>query len=233
MKALILAAGLGTRLQPLTDTIPKALVKVDGMTLLEHALRHVSDHGISDVIVNMHHFPDQIINFLGEHGNLGLNIAVSDESDKLLETGGGIKKAGWFLDGSDPFLVRNVDIISDLDLTGMISFHRQTGALATLAVRHRETSRYLLFDDQMQLSGWENRKTGETKISRFNAGLAGWAFSGIHVISPEIFPLLTETGPFSITDAYLRLAADHIILGFPDTGHVWRDAGNINTFIME
>ncbi len=227
MKAMILAAGLGTRLKPFTDAHPKALYEVEGKTLLEHSLDHLKRAGISEVIINVHHFAGQITGFLTQHGNFGLNITISDETGELLDTGGGVKKAAWFFAGNENGIIRNVDILSDLDLVATEAFHRESGALATLAVRDRRTSRYLLFDREMLLCGWENITTGERKISRDTALLSPLAFSGIQVISPEIFSRISEQGRFSLTDMYLRLAADQKITGYRDEGKIWRDAGTI------
>jgi len=225
MKALILAAGLGTRLQPVTNSIPKALVMVDGKPLLQHALEHVKRFGIHDVIVNVHHFPGQIVDFLAAHDNFGLEIAISDESDELLETGGGVKKASWFFQDGEPFLVRNVDLLSDLNIERLLESHLEREALATLVVRDRLTSRYLLFDQTMQLCGWENRKTGERLNYREEKEMIPLAFSGIQVINPEIFPLITERGKFSLINLYLRLATNHSIRGTLDEASYWKDVG--------
>jgi len=223
---LILAAGLGTRLRPITEKIPKALVEVDGKTLLEHAVDHLKTWGIEQIIINVHHLPGQIVEFLRQHQNFGLEIALSDETDQLLDTGGGLKKAGWFFTGNDPFIVRNVDVLSNTDLGAMIGFHVSTHALATLAVRIRETSRYLMFDDEFQLCGWKNLVTGQTILTRPQQGnLRNYAFSGIQVISPEIFSQISEEGRFSLIDLYLRLSAGQRIVGYPDEVSAWRDAG--------
>jgi NDP-sugar pyrophosphorylase family protein len=226
-KAMILAAGLGTRLKPITDRIPKALVKVDGQPLLEVAIRHLANHSVKEIIINVHHFADQIIDYLDQNKNFGLNITISDERDQLLDTGGGVKKASAFFKVGEPFFVRNVDIISDLDLTSMMGYHLRSKSLATVAVRRRETSRYFLFDKDQQLCGWTNLKTGEKILSYeplHDPELL--AFSGIQILSPEIFPLITEEGKFSLTSVYIRLAKDQVIKGFIDNGSVWRDAGN-------
>ncbi|MCX6306679.1 MAG: nucleotidyltransferase family protein [Bacteroidetes bacterium] len=225
MKAMILAAGLGTRLKPFTDSHPKALFCVDGKTLLEHALNHLKSAGIDDVIVNVHHFADQIIEFIKLNNSFGLNISISDETGQLLETGGGVKKAAWFFNDCDCAIIRNVDILSDLDLVKMAKVHLSSGALVTLAVRNRETSRYFLFDDQMHLCGWENRKSGERLLLRTPAKLKAFAFSGIQVVNPAIFPLIFEDGKFSLTNLYLRLAAEQTIAGYVEDGVIWRDAG--------
>ncbi len=225
-KGMILAAGLGTRLRPITDTIPKALVKVNGHTLLESAIRHLANYGVKEIIINVHHFADQIIQYLDQNINFGLNITISDEKDQLLDTGGGLKKSSWFFAGREPFFVRNVDIISDLDLHSMMDYHLHSHALATLAVRKRKTSRYFLFNPDHRLCGWTNQKTGEKILSSESSGnLEILAFSGIQILNPEIFALITEKEKFSLTTLYLRLAKDHLIKGFMDRGSVWRDAG--------
>ena len=226
MKAMILAAGLGTRLKPFTDSNPKALFIVDGKTLLEHSIDHLKQAGVKELIINIHHFSSLITDFLVQHDNFGMEIAISDETGELLETGGGVKKAAWFLQGAEAAIIRNVDILSDLDMQKMTEFHVKTGALATLAVRNRATSRYFLFDNGMQLCGWENRKSGERRLSRDAASLVALAFSGIQVIHPALFSLITEEGRFSLTDLYLRLAKDQKITGYPDEGAIWEDAGS-------
>ena len=226
---MILAAGLGTRLKPFTDSHPKALYMVYGKTLLEHALDHVKSAQITEVIVNVHHFADQIIDYLQLHHNFGLNISISDEKFELLETGGGLKKAAWFFDNCDTALIRNVDILSDLDLFRMADFHLHSESIATLAVRNRETSRYFLFDDKMNLCGWENQKTGERRISNETQTRSAFAFSGIQFIDQAIFSLMIEEGKFSLTDLYLRLADTHKIAGYLDDGIVWKDVGRVTS----
>lgn len=225
-KAMILAAGLGTRLRPITDTIPKALVKVNGRTLLEGAIRHLANYGVKEIIINVHHFADQVIQYLDQNINFGLNITISNEKNQLLDTGGGLKKSSSFFTGREPFFVRNVDIISDLDLHTMMESHLQSHALATLAVRKRETSRYFLFNPDHRLCGWTNLKTGEKILSFEPLGnLEMLAFSGIQILNPEIFALITEEGKFPLTPLYLRLAKDHLIKGFMDTSSKWKDVG--------
>ncbi|MGA2822142.1 MAG: nucleotidyltransferase family protein [Bacteroidales bacterium] len=225
-KAMILAAGLGTRLRPITDTIPKALMKVDGRTLLEGAIRHLANYGVKEIIINVHHFADQIIQYLDRNSNFNLNITISDEKDQLLDTGGGLKKSSGFFHGREPFFVRNVDIISDLDLHSMMEYHIQSHSLATLAVRKRETSRYFLFNPGHRLCGWTNLKTGEKILSFESSGnLEMLAFSGIQILNPEIFTLITEEGKFSLTTLYLRLAKEHLVKGFMDRASIWRDVG--------
>ena len=225
MKAMILAAGLGTRLQPFTASHPKALYEVNGKTLLEYAIGHLKTAGIREVIINVHHFSQQIVDYLHGHDNFGMQIAISDESAELLETGGGLKKSAWFFTGGDCAVIRNVDILSDLDLSEMATHHLKNNSIATLAVRNRETSRYFLFNERMQLCGWENRKTGDRQISRNSNSLTSYAFSGIQIISRGIFPLITETGKFSLTELYLRLAISRKIIGYREAGTVWEDVG--------
>jgi NDP-sugar pyrophosphorylase family protein len=227
MKAMILAAGLGTRLRPVTEKIPKALVKVNGRTLLETAILHLRESGIREIILNVHHLAGQIIDFLGENGNFGVQLAISDETGLLLDTGGGLKKAEWFFRDGNPFVVRNVDVLSDMDLGKMVEFHREKKALVTLAVRDRKTSRYFLFDRQTRLlCGWENRDTGEQiHAGPGDPGPVRLAFSGIQVVDPAIFPLITEEGRFSLTPVYLRLAREQRIIGYEDNRSAWQDAG--------
>jgi N-acetyl-alpha-D-muramate 1-phosphate uridylyltransferase len=229
MKAMILAAGLGTRLKPFTDLHPKALYEIEGCTLLEHAVNHLKTAGINDVIINVHHFADQIIAYIHLHDNFGLNIAVSDESGELLETGGGLKKASWFFDNCDGAIIRNVDILSDLDLLKMARAHMDSGSLATLAVRNRLTSRYFLFDDRMKLCGWENQATGERLLTRETATCTPFAFSGIQILDPRVLQSISEVGRFSLTDLYLRLARTHNISGYLEDGNVWKDVGRMTS----
>ncbi|HXB31332.1 MAG TPA: nucleotidyltransferase family protein [Puia sp.] len=224
MKAMILAAGLGTRFKPWTDKHPKALALVNGKTLLERNLLYLQSFGIKDVLVNVHHFADQIRHAIIVNDGWGSNISISDESNEVLETGGGLKKAaGYFDEGS--FILMNADILTDLDLKIMISFHEKYKPLATLAVTDRKSSRYFLFDQNDQLCGWRNKKSGEEIISIQGSLLKEKAFSGIHIISPEIFPLIHQQGKFSIVDVYLELAAAHTILGFDHSGSKLVDVG--------
>jgi len=226
MKAMIFAAGLGTRLKPYTETMPKALVPVAGTPMIEILIRHLLKNGINQIIVNVHHFSGQLVGFLNENDNFGADIAISDESEKLLDTGGGLKKAAWFFDDGKPFLVQNVDVISNLNYKEMLDWHNFKGALCTLAVCDRKTSRYFLFDDQMQLSGWENKKTAERRIINREANsLREFAFSGIHIIDPKIFSLLHQDGRFPIVDTYLELAEKYKIIGFEHDPANWMDMG--------
>ncbi len=268
MKAMILAAGLGTRLRPLTDNRPKALVELSGRTLLEITLTRLRTFGVTEVIINVHHLADLVIAYLKSHNNFGMRIEISRE-DVLLDTGGGLKKAAWFFledstrrdskrggstrvspspaDSSDvdePFLLHNVDIISNIDLRAMLQFHTENHALATLAVQSRESSRQLLFDDHLQLRGRRiaDKVTGisdhavtpsshHTVISSEARNLSSiplqpLAFSGIHILSPRLLPMLTEEGVFSIIPSYLRLAAQgQKILAFRADNYYWRDLG--------
>jgi NDP-sugar pyrophosphorylase family protein len=232
MKAMILAAGLGTRLRPLTDDRPKALVEVGGRTLLQIALARLSSFGIREVIINVHHFADKIVDYLRANHNFGIEIAISRE-DVLLDTGGGLKKAAYFFlrnsaSAEEPFVLHNVDIISTVDLRRMTQLHVENRALATLAVQDRQTSRYLLFDDQLQLCGRKSGADGKPELVRQSPQLRPLAFSGIHVISPRLFSLMTEEGVFAIIAPYLRLAAQgEKILAFRSDEYQWRDLGRL------
>jgi len=228
MKAMILAAGLGTRLRPLTDDRPKALVTVAGRTLLEIALKRLRCFGVSEAIVNTHHYAEMIANYLKANCNFGMRIEISRE-EELLDTGGGLKKAAhFFLGGSreEPFLLHNVDVLSTIDLGRMIGFHTQQDALATLAVQDRETSRSLFFDEQGVLCGRSAGRDGKPEWTRPVDEAQALAFSGIHVISPRIFAKLEEEGAFSIIGAYMRLAArGERIVAFRADEYYWRDLG--------
>ena len=229
MKAMILAAGLGTRLRPLTNDRPKALVEVAGRTLLEITLARLRAFSVNEVIVNVHHFADLVIVYLKAHDNFGMRIEVSRE-DVLLDTGGGLKKAGWFFleesSRDEPFLLHNVDVISTIDLERMVQSHRQNKALATLAVQERETSRYLLFDEHLQLCGRRAGRDQKPEIVRPSARTQALAFSGIHVISPRLLSEMTEEGVFSIITSYLRLAGrGENIAAFRADEYYWRDLG--------
>ncbi|HLP05264.1 MAG TPA: nucleotidyltransferase family protein [Paludibacter sp.] len=231
MKALIFAAGLGTRLKPITDSIPKALVPIGGKTLLEHVILKLKAAGFNELIVNIHHFPDQIIDFLREKENFGIRIEVSDERDMLLDTGGGIKKAACFFDDNKPFLVHNMDIISNIDLNALYAQHLRANGLATLVVSRRDTFRYLLFDDNLRLNGWVNEQTGETKpvglkkVELYNK----LAFAGIQVLSPAVFGLMGEwDAKFPVMDFYLANAATQVINGFVPDDFKMMDVGKIN-----
>lgn len=227
MKALLFAAGLGTRLKEHTENKPKALVVLAGKSLLQHAIDHLKDFGITDVTINVFHFADQIIRFVQENNSFGIQIHFSDERPELLDTGGGLKKAGVFLKGTEPILIYNVDVISNLDLNVVLDYHLKQQALATLVVRSRDTSRYLMFDPNLMLAGWKNFSNEETIISRPDAFIDAkpFAFSGIHIVQPELLDLITEEGKFPIMDLYLRLAKQHPIKAFVDESEIWMDLG--------
>jgi NDP-sugar pyrophosphorylase family protein len=230
MKAMVLAAGLGTRLRPLTNDRPKALVEVAGRTLLEITLTRLRDFGIHEVIVNVHHFGDMIQNYLRANNNFGLQIDISREDELLLDTGGGLKKAADFFQqtvgSEDPFILHNVDVISNIDFGQMLKFHTDRKSLATLAVQDRETSRYLLFDESLQLCGRQAGRDGKQELVRAAKKALPLAFSGIHVISPQFLAMMSEQGAFSIIDSYLRVAkAGEKILGFRADSFYWRDLG--------
>ncbi|MCL3782243.1 nucleotidyltransferase family protein [Prolixibacteraceae bacterium JC049] len=226
MNAMIFAAGLGTRLQPYTNNKPKAMVELAGRPLLAHCIENLLKYSFKRIVVNVHHFADQIIEFLNQQDYPNVEIIISDERNELLETGGGLAKAAPLFIPNQPVLICNVDILSDLDLTKLIAYHETNNALATLAVRDRSTSRYLLFDNTNRLSGWTNISTGEIKEARPLTGEEQkLAFSGIHVVSPELFPLITEKGKFPIIQLYLRLAQQHLIKGFDHSDGYWMDVG--------
>jgi NDP-sugar pyrophosphorylase family protein len=228
MKAMILAAGLGTRLRPLTNDRPKALVEIAGRTLLEITLARLRSVGVTEVIVNVHHFADMVSGYLQSHDNFGMKIEVSREDDALLDTGGGLKKAAhFFLENSsnEPFILHNVDVISTIDLERMIRVHKQNSALATLAVKSRKSSRYLLFDDQLQLCG-RRISDQEPELVRPSENLKPLAFSGIHVISPRLLGMMHDDGAFPIIKTYLDLSArGEKIQAFSADEYYWRDLG--------
>jgi NDP-sugar pyrophosphorylase family protein len=225
MKAMILAAGIGRRLRPLTDTVPKALIDVGGIPMIEHVIRRLASAGVNEVVINLFHLGDRIVEFLVSKGNFGLRIAFSRESE-LLDTGGGLRNAAWFFDDGRPFFLHNVDVLSDIDLTAMLQFHTKTRALATLAVQARPSSRQLLFDASGRLVGRETAQGLEWARGPA-APVERLGFTGIHVIDPAIFPGMRETGIFPITRSYLRLAGEgeHIIAYRAD-GRYWQDVGS-------
>ena len=232
MKAMIFAAGLGTRLRPLTDDRPKALVEIDGRTLLELVLARLRDFGIRDVVINAHHFADKLIEYLEAHDNFGMRVDVSRE-EVLLDTGGGLKKAAHFfladsraVYADEPILVHNVDVLSTIDLARMAEVHTANKALATLAVQERKTSRYLLFDEHMQLCGRRIGGVATAEIVRPSRHVHPLAFAGIHIISPRLLTKLTESGSFSIIVSYLRLAGEgETIFAFRADAYAWQDLG--------
>ncbi|SMC49836.1 nucleotidyltransferase family protein [Moheibacter sediminis] len=223
MKAILFAAGLGTRLKPFTDNHPKALAVVNGKTLLERNIEYLKSFGINEFVINVHHFTDQIKDFLGSKNNFGVTIHISDESDEVLETGGGLVKARKFLE-NDTFLVMNVDILTDLDITHLIQVHEKHKPIVTLAVSDRTSSRKLLFEKDMWLKGWKNHSTGE-KIIESDEVLIEFAFSGIHIIEPELFAMLPKSGKFSIMTNYMELMKSEIIMGYDHSGGKLVDVG--------
>jgi MurNAc alpha-1-phosphate uridylyltransferase len=225
MKAMIFSAGLGTRFKPWTDLHPKALALVNGKSLLQRNIEYLQRYGIRDVIVNVHHFADQVIDMIRDNKGWGSNVAISDERDELLETGGGLLKARHYLEDGEAFLTLNVDILTDLDLDKLIAFHRRQKPLISFGVTDRNTSRYFLFDDQDRLCGWRNTKTNEEKIVIQKPGLVPKAYSCVVVFEPQIFSLVRQTGKFSLTTTYLDLAPEHLILGFDHSGDKLVDVG--------
>lgn len=224
-KAMILAAGLGTRFKPWTDEHPKALALINGRSLLQRNIEYLQSHGIFDLVINVHHFADQIIGALKNNRGWGSRYVISDETKEVLETGGGLKKARPLLEDG-PFVLMNVDILTDMDLSAMIADHLQRGPLSTLAVTVRSTSRYFLFNDKDELCGWRNVRTGQERPARpANGPLIQKAFSGIHVIDPAIFPLIGQEGKFSMVDVYLDLAAAHTIRGWDHSDSKLIDVG--------
>ncbi len=233
MKAMIFAAGLGTRLRPLTDNTPKALICVAGRPMLEHIIMKLKMSGFTEIVVNIHYLGQQIIDFLNANDKFGLTIHISDERDRLLDTGGGIKKAAAFFRGEEPFLVHNVDILSNTDLRKLYLHHSEEKNDATLLVSERETSRYLLFEND-RLQGWINRKTGETKPKGFSyieGKYREYAFSGIHVLSPSIFHYMEsmQTDKFSIIDFYLKNCREATLKGYTDNNLRLIDIGKPET----
>jgi MurNAc alpha-1-phosphate uridylyltransferase len=223
-QGMIFAAGLGTRFRPWTDKHPKALAVVNGKTLLQRNIEYLQQYGIDEVVVNVHHFADQIMHAIQQHDGWGSQVSISDETDAVLETGGGLKKAVPFFNNA-PVAIINVDILTDLDLGAMIRFHELEAPLATLAITNRVSSRYFLFDEANALCGWRNVKTGEEKISRTVDPLIQKAFSGVHIVDPALFPLITQEGKFSMVDVYLHLARQHTIKGFDHSYSKFIDVG--------
>lgn len=223
-QAMIFAAGLGTRFKPWTDKHPKALAVINGKSLLQRNIEYLQQYGIYKVVVNVHHFAEQITNAIRENKGWGSQVIISDETDIVLETGGGLKKAAPLFSDA-PVVIINVDILTDLDLGAMIRFHELEAPLATLAITNRVSSRYFLFDEHNALCGWRNTKTGEEKISRPVTPLIPKAFSGVHIIEPTLFPLITQEGKFSMVDVYLQLARQQTIKGFDHSYSKFIDVG--------
>lgn len=229
MKAMIFAAGLGSRLRPLTDNLPKALVPIGGKPLLQHVIEKLKEAGVTEIIINLHHFAEQIIDFVERRDRFGIRIEFSDERDQLLNTGGAIKKAAWFFDDGRPFLVHNVDILSNIDLGGLLNHHHESRAQATLVCSARATSRYLLFDERGRLTGWMNEKSGEVKSPFPDFDPSSYqklAFSGIHMIDPALIDCMKDwPRAFSIIDFYLDLCQKAPILSATPPGYRMIDVG--------
>lgn len=225
MKAMILAAGLGTRLKPFTDFHPKALAPVHGKPVLAWNIEYLYRYGVRDIIINVHHFAEQIIAFVETIQLPDLHISISDECDAVLETGGGLKKVAWFFNNNEPFILMNADILTDMPLNTFIEFHKEKNALVTLAISARESSRCFLWNKSMQLCGWRNKAKGEEIIVRNETDLTEYSFSGIHIISPRFFIYLIQEGKFSIVDTYLNVAKTENIVGFNHSGYKLLDIG--------
>ncbi|MEZ5046714.1 MAG: nucleotidyltransferase family protein [Chitinophagaceae bacterium] len=227
MKAMILAAGLGTRLKPFTEKHPKALVPVNNKPALQRNIEYLKSFGVQEIIINVHHFAQQIIDFIHLQKNFDIRIEISNEEDEVLETGGGLQKASWFFDDNKAFVLMNADILTTLDLKQMFAYHESKQSLATLAISQRESSRNLLFDDEMKLCGWRNNKTMEEIKCIENIHLTPYAFSGIHIISPAIFEINTLSGKFSMIDMYLMLAKKHTFMGYDHSQDLLMDIGSV------
>jgi MurNAc alpha-1-phosphate uridylyltransferase len=228
MKGMIFSAGLGTRFKPWTDLHPKALAPVNGKSLLQRNIEYFKNYGISDVVVNVHHFADQVIDEIEKNKGWGTNIEISDEKNELLETGGGLLKAKKYFNPGERFITTNTDILTDLSIDALVDAHEKTGAFITLSVTGRKTSRYLLFDKSMRLSGWRNTKTSEERIVRDKNELDQKAYSCVVIFEYDIFRLMEEAGfkgKFSLIDVYLRLAANYPIMGFDHSGDRLVDVG--------
>ena len=229
--AMIFSAGLGTRFKPWTDKHPKALALVNGKTLLQRNIEYLESHGFKNVIVNVHHFADQVKTAVKENNGWGSGVIISDETNEVLETGGGLLKAKNLFKENEPFITCNVDVLTDMDIRKLISFHQQQKALISFGVTQRKTSRYLLFDEYDRLWGWRNEKTGEEKgphlslLAERRAKLVPKAYSCVVVFNYEVFSLVRQTGKFSLMDIYLDLAAEHRIMGYDHTGDKWVDVG--------
>jgi len=224
-KAMIFSAGLGTRFKPWTDNHPKALALVNGKSLLQRNIEYLQQYGIKDVVVNIHHFPQQIIEAIHQNNGWGSNVMISDESNEVLETGGGLLKAKDLLLDGEPFITLNADFLTDLNINDLIKFHKEKKSLISFGITTRKTSRYFLFDDDNRLCGWRNVNTGEEKISIAKPGLRQMAYSCVVVFQPEIFDLVPQRGKFSLVETYLSLAADHPIYGYDHTGDKLVDVG--------
>jgi NDP-sugar pyrophosphorylase family protein len=231
-RAMIFAAGLGTRLKPFTNKHPKALAPVNGKSLLQRNIEYFASFGIKEIIINVHHFADQVLDLVHSHNNFGCDIAISHEIEEPLETGGGLSKAAWYFEGTDlPFFVMNVDILTNLDLEKIYAYHHEKKGIATLAVTDRKSSRSFLFDHEDLLCGWENNQTGEQKISRTHRPLHPAAFTCVHVIDPSMLKMIQQDGKFSIIETYLDLARTQSVYGFDHSGDIVVDVGKPESII--
>ncbi len=232
MRAMILAAGHGTRLRPLTNDIPKPLVRFQGKPMLEIIIERLLLSGIEKIVVNIHHLAGQVVEFLRSRDYYNGRVLISDETDRLMDTGGGVLKARELLDNGEPFILHNVDVYTNLDISQLVAAHKQYNALITIAVKKRTPSRSLLFDEQNSLSGWQNNKTGEKRIIRDSKGnLTDYGNSCVYVINPEFFRLVSASEPVSLTDLYLDLARTHPIKSFVHNQDYWYNLGLYDTFI--
>lgn len=225
MKAMIFAAGLGTRFKPWTDKHPKALALINGKSLLQRNIEYLQQFDITDVVVNVHHFADQIIESIETNKGWGSHIIISDERDEVLETGGGLVKARNLLESDAPFITLNADILTDLDIAKQIDFHLQQKATISLAVSQRNSSRCFLFDEKNLLCGWENKNSGEQKIVIEKKPLFSKAYDCVAIFNPKVFDLIPQRGKFSLTETYLSLAAQHKILGYEQANYKFIDVG--------
>ncbi|MEZ5027349.1 MAG: sugar phosphate nucleotidyltransferase [Ferruginibacter sp.] len=225
MKAMIFAAGLGTRFKPWTDKHPKALALVNGKSLLQRNVEYLQQYNITDVVVNVHHFSDQVIDAIKKNNGWGSHISISDETDEVLETGGGLLKAKNLLQNEEPFITLNADFLTNLNINSLLAFHKNKKALISFGITNRKTSRNFLFDEDDRLCGWRNNATGQEKITVPKNNLKEMAYSCVVVFNPQIFQLIPQRGKFSLVDTYLSLAADHPIYGFDHTGDKLVDVG--------
>jgi MurNAc alpha-1-phosphate uridylyltransferase len=230
--AMIFCAGLGTRFKPWTEKHPKALALVNGKSLLQRNVEYLQQYGIRDVIVNVHHFADQIIDAIKKNNSWGSNIIISDETSEVLETGGGLMKAKYLFKADQKFITCNVDILTDLNLNKLVQFHEKHRPLISFAVTTRKTSRYFLFDDKDQLCGWRNKRTGEEKIVISQSPLIEKAYSCVVVFEPTVFSVIPFSGKFSLVDLYLHLAVNHRILGYDHTGDRFVDVGKPENIVV-
>lgn len=225
MKGMIFSAGLGTRFKPWSDNHPKALALVNNKTLLQHSVEYLQRYGITDVVVNVHHFADQIIEAVNKNKGWGSNVIISDETNEVLETGGGLLKAKDLLQDGEPFVTLNADFLTDLNINDLIKFHKEKQSLISFGITNRKTSRYFLFDEDNRLCGWRNTNTGEERISITKDNLKQMAYSCVVVFQPEIFELIPQRGKFSLVETYLSLAAQYPIYGYDHTGDKLVDVG--------